>query len=192
MAAKKAKKTAQGAGRKDKITLRRVRNSNTRLGTLAAEQVVPGDAIALLEQDHREVEALFEQFESPESNSTKADLAKKICLSLTVHAEIEEKIFYPAARKGTGDDDLINEALVEHASAKQLIAEIEAMAPRNKLFDATVKVLGEYVNHHVKEEEGELFSQVRKADVDLTALGRKMLKRKIALLAELAGAYPPH
>jgi hemerythrin superfamily protein len=153
-----------------------------KLGDMTLDQVVPADAIALLEQDHREVEALFAQFESAEDNAEKSSIAEKICLSLTIHAEIEETIFYPRVRKATQEDDLLNEAEVEHASAKQLIAEIESMKPRKRLFAAKVKVLGEYVKHHIEEEEGELFPTVRQSDLDLMDLGQKLLTRKVALL----------
>lgn len=152
-----------------------------------SEQKVPGDAIALLEQDHREVEALYEQFEQAESSSEKSALAWKICVALTVHAEIEEEIFYPKARRSIDDVELLDEAEVEHASAKQLIAQIEEMTPRDKLFDATVKVLVEYVKHHVKEEEQELFPAVRESGVDLHELGRMLTERKVELLSQLAG-----
>jgi len=150
------------------------------------EQAAPSDAIALLEQDHREVEAMFEQFEKLDSKAEKARLAAKICLSLTVHTTIEEEILYPPAHKKI-EHDLVDEAIVEHNGAKQLIAEIEAMTPREHLYDAKVKVLGEYVKHHVKEERDEMFPQLRKSNIDLRALGEKLLQRKAALLAQMAG-----
>lgn len=152
-----------------------------------SEQKVPGDAIALLEQDHREVEALYEQFEQAESSSEKSELAWKICLAITVHAAIEEEIFYPRARRNIDETELLDEAEVEHASAKQLIAEIEEMTPRDKLFDAKVKVLVEYVKHHVKEEETELFPKVRESGIDLHEMGRMLTERKLELLSTLAG-----
>src|SRR5579863_9620072 len=118
---------------------------------------VAGSAITLLKQDHREVEAFFEEYEELENNRQKAELARKICNALKVHTQIEEEIFYPAARKATGDEDLLDEALVEHAGAKHLISEIEAMKVGDALYDAKVRVLGEQIKHHVKEEEEELF-----------------------------------
>lgn len=157
------------------------------MGQQVSEQKVPADAIALLEQDHREVEAFYKQFEQADSSSEKAELAWKICVALTVHAEIEEQVFYPAARRAIDDTEILDEAEVEHMSAKQLIAEIETMTPRDKLFDAKVKVLVEYVKHHVKEEETELFPKVRQADLDLHAIGRKLGERKVALLGKLSG-----
>jgi hemerythrin superfamily protein len=176
-AGSQARNQARGASR--------AKRAAKRLGDLVADQVVPADAIALLEQDHREVEGLYAQFKDADSNAEKADLARKICLALTVHAEIEEAILYPRAKKVLDESDLVDEAEVEHASAKQLIAEIEEMTPRERLFDAKVKVLIEYVKHHVQEEENELFPQLRASDLDLVDLGKKLLKRKIALLEAL-------
>ena len=138
------------------------------------------DAISLLIQDHEEVKALFEQFEglSDRSKATKKKLADQICEALTVHALIEEEIFYPAAREAIGDEDLMDEAIVEHASAKDLIAQIQSMEAGDDLFDAKVKVLSEQIEHHVEEEEGEMFKKVRKTKLDLVALGEEMLARK--------------
>jgi len=109
-------------------------------------------------------------------------LAARICRELTVHAQIEEEIFYPAAREVLRDEDLIDEATVEHASAKDLIAQIESSSPGDDLFDAKVKVLGEYINHHVKEEQNELFPKMRQTSLDLTEIGQRMMARKQELL----------
>lgn len=147
-----------------------------------------GDAIALLEADHREVDGLFEQYETLSDNAEKKALADKICLALKVHTQIEEELLYPPAREKTGDLDLIDEAVVEHMGAKGLIAEIEAMAPGQPLYDAKVKVLGEQVRHHVEEEEQELFPEVRETDIDLVALGARLAARKAELMALLAPA----
>ncbi len=136
------------------------------------------DAIALLKADHREVKAMFDQYEKTESDKEKEALARKICRALTVHAQIEEEIFYPAAYEALDDDDLLDEAEVEHASAKDLIAQIEASSPSEPLFDAKVKVLGEYVDHHVQEEEKEMFPECRASDMDLKALGEQLRARK--------------
>lgn len=144
-------------------------------------------AIELLKQDHREVEGYFEQFEKAESDDEKADLARRICLALTVHAQIEEEIFYPEARVEDVEDDLLDEAYVEHASAKELIRQIEGMKPGDEYFDAKVTVLGEYVKHHVEEEEKEMFPQARKSDMDLDALGEKLQARKQELMGKLGG-----
>ena len=146
------------------------------------------DAIALLEADHRQVEAWFEDYETLEGDAEKKALAGKICLALKVHTQIEEELFYPPAREATGDGDLLDEAIVEHAGAKSLIAEIEAMRPGQPLYDAKVKVLGEQVRHHVAEEETELFPEVRETDIDLDALGAKLAARKSELMTQLAPA----
>lgn len=144
----------------------------------------PADAIKLLKDDHKEVKNLFKEYESLETDSDKQALADKICLALTVHAQIEEEIFYPATREAIDDDDLLDEAEVEHASAKQLIAEIQAMKAGDRLFDAKVTVLGEYIEHHVEEEEGEMFPEARDSDLDLKALGMKLAARKEELMAQ--------
>ncbi|WP_380871704.1 hypothetical protein ACFB49_26560 [Sphingomonas sp. DBB INV C78] len=144
----------------------------------------PADAIKLLKDDHKEVKSWFQQYEKLEKDSDKQVLADKICLALTVHARIEEEIFYPAAREAIDDDDLLDEAEVEHASAKQLISEIEAMTAGDRLFDAKVLVLGEYINHHVEEEESEMFPECRDSYLDLKALGAKLAARKAELMAQ--------
>jgi hemerythrin superfamily protein len=147
------------------------------------------DAIALLTDDHRKVQALFNEFRSLKEddggNEQKAELVQQICAELAVHALIEEEIFYPAVRKAIDDDDLMDEADVEHASAKALIIELMTGAPGVGQFDAKATVLGEFINHHVKEEESEMFPKARKS-VDVAALGKKMAARKAELLAEMA------
>jgi hemerythrin superfamily protein len=146
------------------------------------------DATALLERDHAEVKKLFKQYEklaNAEAEGTeRLALAEQICTMLTVHATIEEEIFYPAAREAEVDDDLLDEAEVEHASAKDLIAQIEAMGPDAELYDAKVTVLGEYINHHVQEEEGEMFPKCRRAKMDLAGLATALAERKAELMAE--------
>ena len=148
------------------------------------------DAIKLLTSDHREVKAMFQQYQALVDHDADAEkkqaIAQQICMMLTVHAQIEEEIFYPAAQDAIKEPDLVDEATVEHASAKDLIAQIESSEPSDELFDAKVKVLGEYIDHHVKEEESEmLFPQVRKAKLDLDALGAQLQERKGELTAEL-------
>ena len=152
------------------------------------------DAIKLLTQDHREVEALFEKFEKAIRDGKKEKLARQICTELKIHCMIEEEIFYPALRGKIEDDDL-DEALVEHDGAKVLINDIEAGEPDDDFYDAKVKVLQEEIEHHIREEEkqhGNIFSQARKADVDLEALGAQMAARKAALQrqAESEGLPP--
>ncbi|HEY1386377.1 MAG TPA: hemerythrin domain-containing protein [Dongiaceae bacterium] len=146
------------------------------------------DAIALLKADHKEVSEMLEKFET--ARSTKEKLAQQICQALTVHAQIEEEIFYPAAREALGDEgkDLLDEAKVEHNSLKELISKIEGSAPDDDLFEAHVKVLGEYVKHHVKEEEGELFPKLRKSDMDLKGIGEQLAARKKNLMSRMKAA----
>ena len=143
------------------------------------------DAIAMLATDHKRVKGLFKDFKKLKENSgsakDKATIVQKICSALKVHAEIEVEIFYPAVRRAIHDDDLMDEALVEHAGAKELIAQLEGVRPDDELYDAKVTVLGEQIDHHVKEEEDEMFPKVRKAQVDTAALGAKMAKRKAEL-----------
>lgn len=144
----------------------------------------PVDAIKLLKDDHKEVKTFFKQYEDLDDEAEKQALADKICLALTVHAQIEEEIYYPATRAAIDDDDLLDEAEVEHASAKQLIAEIQAMKAGDRLFDAKVTVLGEYIDHHVGEEENEMFPESRDSELDLKALGEQLAARKAELMAQ--------
>lgn len=146
-------------------------------------------AISLLKKDHREVAAMFDEYEQLEKDAEKLALFNKIALALKVHTAIEEEIFYPEER-GDVEDDLMDEAYVEHDGAKKLIAEIEAMKPSEQFYDAKVKVLGEYIAHHVKEEEqpGGMFSQAKKGDEDLDAMGERMKARKEELMAQMAPA----
>jgi len=146
------------------------------------------DAIKLLRDDHAEVKKLFGQYEklakAEAPSSERETLALTICDMLVVHATLEEELFYPAAREALGeDDDLVDEAAVEHASAKDLIAQIQSSDPDDDLYDAKVKVLGEYINHHVKEEQDELFPKV-KPKLDTKSLGAEMLERKNELMAK--------
>jgi hemerythrin superfamily protein len=144
------------------------------------------DAIAMLEADHREVKAMFKQFEelSDRARATKKKLTDQICTALELHTQIEEEIFYPAVREASDDlEDIVDESLVEHASAKELIAQLQEMDPEDELYDAKVKVLGEQIDHHVGEEEGEMFPKVRKLGLDLAALGGEMAARKEELAA---------
>lgn len=143
----------------------------------------PADAIKLLKADHKEVKGWFADYEKTDDDARKQALADQICKALTVHAQIEEEIFYPAAYDALDDDDLLDEAEVEHASAKDLIAQIEASKVGEPLFDAKVTVLGEYIDHHVEEEESELFPECRDSDMDLKALGEALATRKAELMA---------
>jgi hemerythrin superfamily protein len=143
------------------------------------------DAVALLKADHRKVEELFAQYEKASGDGKKQKIAEEICMELTVHAQIEEEIFYPAC-EGKVEEDLLKEAYVEHDGAKILIAEIEAGGPSDEFYDAKVSVLSEQIEHHVKEEEQRvegLFSQARAAGVDMDALGAELAARKAELIA---------
>jgi len=149
-------------------------------------QAASPSAIDLLEQDHREVEEWFDEYdELKEDDARKAELAQKICLALKVHAQIEEEIFYPQAREATKDNDLIDEAVVEHATVKNLIAEIESMEVGEDLYDAKIRVLGEMVKQHIKEEEEELFPELQPAKIDLEAFGKELAERKEELMSEI-------
>ena len=154
------------------------------------------DAVALLKEDHRAVEDLFAKFENASGDRAKEKLAKQICLELTVHAQIEEEIFYPAC-EGKVDEDLLKEAYVEHDGAKVLIGEIEdGSEASDEFYDAKVKVLQEQIEHHVEEEEKRmegLFSQARKAGLDMDALGEQMAARKAELIEkyEISGLTKP-
>lgn len=144
------------------------------------------DAVALLKKDHRTVEELFEQFEKASGDGRKRKLAEQICLELSVHAQIEEEIFYPAC-EGKVEEDLLKESYVEHDGAKVLIAEIMAGGPDDEFYDSKVKVLSEQIEHHVEEEEKRmegLFSQARKAGLDMDALGEQLAGRKAELTAQ--------
>lgn len=147
------------------------------------------DAIELLTADHDDVRELFEQYEdlvgAEADDDDKQLLAERICALLTMHATLEDEIFYPTARAAIDEQHLLDEAEVEHASAKSLIAQIQDMDPSEPLYDATVKVLGEYVQHHVREEEDALFPMLMEADIDLDALGEELAARRDELLAEL-------
>ena len=146
----------------------------------------PQDAIALLKQDHRTVEALFDEFEDADE-SEQSDLATRICQMLTVHTQIEEEIIYPQAKEAFGEeeDEMVYEAEIEHGSAKELIAKIEAGTPEDEEFKPLVKVLSEYVKHHVKEEEKEMFPALKQSELDLKELGRQLAQRKMELMEQM-------
>jgi hemerythrin-like domain-containing protein len=140
----------------------------------------PTNAIELLMEDHAYVKKAFRAFEKMDEEDQPA-LVKQVCEALKVHTRIEEEIFYPAVRKAIKDEDLMNEAEVEHDSAKALIRQLERMKPSDPRYAATFTVLGEYVNHHVKEEESEMFPKARRARINLKTLGAKLMGRKIRL-----------
>jgi hemerythrin superfamily protein len=150
------------------------------------------DACDLLDADHKAVKKMFKEYEeltesrARSATQKKKDLAMQICQELTVHAQIEEEIFYPALRQAIKDTDLLDEAEVEHQSAKDLIAQLQAAAEPDDMFDAKVKVLGEYIDHHVKEERGEIFPKARAArKLDLVAMREELEARKEELMSEM-------
>ncbi|MFJ1466763.1 MULTISPECIES: hemerythrin domain-containing protein [Massilia] len=163
--------------------------SGARAGTQSNAMAAGQDAIALLTADHREVAEMFEQFEQlgDRATTSKEKLKDKICKALIAHTTIEEEIFYPAVRAANVEEgeDMVDEAIVEHAAAKDLIKQLQEMQPDDDLYDAKVKVLSEQIEHHVKEEEKEMFPKAKKAGLDLLALGQEMALRKQELMSTL-------
>jgi hemerythrin-like domain-containing protein len=151
----------------------------------AAEQ----DAVTLLMEEHKKVRSMFEQFktlkEEGDSEKIKA-LVDECCTALKIHTSIEEEIFYPAMREALNDQDMMDEAVVEHASAKQFIAQLSRMHPDDDLYDAMFTVLGEYINHHIEEEEKEMFKKAKKSKADLHMLADAMIQRREQLQEELS------
>jgi hemerythrin superfamily protein len=158
----------------------------------AQKRSAGNNAVALLAEDHKMVEKIFKQFEKLKKSdgdaAEKGELVRSACAALTVHAQVEEDLFYPAMYEAIDAEDELDEAEVEHATIKSLVSQLEEMEPGDELYDATFIVLAEYVRHHVKEEEGEIFPKAKKADLDLLALGEKLLERKRALEGETTAA----
>jgi len=144
------------------------------------------DAIALLKADHEVVSHLFAEYEKTRSVPNKKALVAEICTALAVHVQIEEEIFYPAIKAALKDKLLVPEATVEHGGVKDLIAQLEGVEPDGEMYDAKVKVLSEYVTHHVKEEQNEMFPKVKASSLDLVELGARMAARRDDLLAQAA------
>ncbi len=142
------------------------------------------DAIALLRADHKLVSALFAEYDKTRSNSKKKTLVSQICTELSVHTQVEEEIFYPAVKQALKDKEMIPEGLVEHATLKELISQVEGIEPNGEMFDAKIKVLSEYVKHHVKEEHNEMFPQAKATKLDMIELGGRIAARKKTLLME--------
>jgi len=161
----------------DKATTRRsTSNKSTGRATSKAK-----DAIKLLTDDHNKVKKLFKEYEKlikKNDSEAKEELAQEICEELKIHTQLEEEIFYPAAREAVKDDLLMNEATVEHGSAKELISELESMKISDPMYDAVITVLGEYVNHHIQEEEEKMFPKVQKSKMNLEEIGSEMAERK--------------
>lgn len=162
------------------------RSGETRRANGRGKAARQQDAIALLKADHRQVEEWFEEFESARSGQRKQELARAICMALTVHTQIEEQLFYPAYLEATGDDDLHHEAEIEHEGARRLIADIESSGADDDYFDARVSVLSEMIRHHVKEEEKRdgMFAKARSSSMDLDALGEQLMQLKQQLMPE--------
>ncbi|HYD87447.1 MAG TPA: hemerythrin domain-containing protein [Vitreimonas sp.] len=177
--AKSVKKASASKGRTKATAKRRANGRRANGADRAPSRGRDPAAIALLKQDHRTVEALFEEFEEATSPTDKRNIAREICLELTIHTMIEEELFYPAVKDAI-DEETYGEALVEHDGAKVLIAEIMDANPRDEFYDARVKVLSEMIKHHVKEEEqpGGMFAQARRGDIDFDDLGERLEQRK--------------
>lgn len=155
----------------------------------AASKKSTFDALRLLADDHKKVKKMFDEFEKLRGKEgfeeQKQLLVETACAELTIHAQLEEEMFYPAARDALEETDLLDEAEVEHAVARQLITELAAMQPEDDLYDARFTVLGEYVRHHIEEEEKELFPKIKKSGIDLVELAAEMQERKLELRDEL-------
>lgn len=144
------------------------------------------DATALLRGDHKVVSDLFAEYEKTRAPARKMALVTKICTELSVHAQVEEEIFYPAVKAALKDKELVPEAIVEQATMKALIAQIEGVTPDGEMFDAKVKVLADYVKHHVKEEHTEMFPKAKASKLDMADLGARLAARKSELMAQRA------
>lgn len=149
---------------------------------------VKSNAFTLLKDDHKKVKKLFKEFQSikkrDDSDERKSELTKEICREIKVHTQLEEEIFYPSARQAIGDEDVMEEAGIEHASVKQLVSQLESMEPGDPHYDAIVKVMSEYVEHHVREEEDQMFPMLKKAKLDAKGLGEQITRRKEELMGD--------
>jgi hemerythrin-like domain-containing protein len=154
---------------------------------MAKSKTKAGAALDMLKEDHDKVKKAFKEFEKldREDAETMQQLVQTVCEELKVHAALEEEIFYPAVREAIDDEDIMNEAQVEHETAKMLIEQLENMGPEDPNYQATFTVLGEYVKHHIKEEEEEMFAEAKKTDLDLEDLGARMRERKTELMGEM-------
>ena len=151
--------------------------------TIPNNSIKAPDATALLRADHKLVSGLFAEYEKSPTTARKMQLVAQICTELKVHAQVEEEIFYPAVKEALKDKELVPEATVEHASLKALIAQVEGVQPDGEMFDAKIKVLSEYVKHHVKEEQNEIFPKAKSSKLDMRDLGTKIVMRKAELMA---------
>jgi len=176
------------ATRKTSPSTRKAPAASKKTGATAAGP----DATALLRADHKRVSALFDAYEGARSVAKKKAIVASICLELSVHAQVEEEIFYPAVKAALKDKEMVPEATVEHATLKELIAQVKDKTPDGEMFDAKIKVMSEYVKHHVKEEQNEMFPKAKKSRLDMNALGAQIAARKDELMAspELLEAPP--
>jgi hemerythrin superfamily protein len=158
----------------------------TKSNVPAQAQSTAQSAIALLTADHEAVNQMFTEYQNAPSVSKKRALVAELCSALSVHMQIEEEIFYPAVKTSFKDKLLVSEAKVEHAGVRDLITQIEGIEPDGEMYDAKVKVLSEYLQHHVKEEQNEMFPQVQSSSLDLAELGARLAARKDELLAQPA------
>ncbi len=179
--------TAKKAATQARSTTTTARKSTTPSTTSPARGARASEATAMLRADHKRVSELFDKFESARTALQKKRIVAEICKELTIHAMIEEEIFYPAFKAALKDKELVPEANVEHASVKDLIAQVQDAEPDGEMYDARVKVMGEFVKHHVKEEQNEMFPKAKQTKLDLVALGAQMAERKAELLA--SGEY---
>ena len=154
---------------------------------LAMKTAAPSsqDATAMLKADHKKVSGLFDEFEKSRSPRRKKEIVAKICMELTIHTQLEEEIFYPAVKAALKDHELVPEATVEHDAVKDLISQVQNVEPNGEMYDAKVKVMGEFVKHHVKEEHNEIFPKAKKTKLDMVALGLRMADRKAELMADM-------
>lgn len=163
-------------------------HSSSHTSKSASRSTGNAGVLSILQEDHRKVQRLFKEFEKrakQQDEPGKMEIAEQICQELKVHTRVEEEIFYPALYEALSESDMLDEAVVEHATAKELIEQIESMVGSDDLYDAKVTVLGEYVNHHIEEEENEIFPKAKKCGLDLEALGESVAFRKDELMAPL-------
>jgi hemerythrin superfamily protein len=154
----------------------------------ARKPVVRNDAISILRADHKRVSDLFAQFEVTRSDNKKQKIVAQICTELKIHSQVEEEIFYPAVKAALKDKEMVPEATVEHASVKDLIAQVEGVPAGGEMYDARVQVMGEFVKHHVKEEQNEMFAKAKATKLDMTKLGEQIRARKQELAASQKSA----
>lgn len=185
---------SQSTAKKTKSAASKAKSASAGKSTAKKTAAPKSDpATRLLMQDHRAVEKLFAQYEkAKEDDAKKQAIYEQIHMELAVHMQIEEEIFYPASRPHVDEQDTVNEAVVEHASARDLMAQLKKMKPSDEMYDAKVTVLKEMIEHHVEEEEKEYFPECRKSDMDLKAVGEQLKARKEELMAEMGGSAARH